>query len=810
MRRSPADPRQPQDQRLFIFLLLAASIAMFWSSMNPQPPVQPADQAAAEQGDDAQAEGNQADSAPAPDRSPGDPATAADAEGDDQAAGDAEGSAPEVEEVPLAEPQNVLLGSASAEGPYRMLMTLTNEGAAIRRIVLSSDEITEIDNHHGSLGVQDFSDVAGGVRLDVVGPGTVAHQAGLRSGDVVVGSGDSKAGKFATAAELLALLEKTKPGDKLTLQVAGDEPRTVEATLGRPPLELVRPERENILLHQDKLPAEYEDVPSLLVQLVSVNDQAAKNAALIAANERLKSGGWTVSNQDAASTTFTMRLADLGLEVAKTFTLAEVPSDKIDDVNYRGYHFDFSIEVRNLRDTPQEVVYELQGPNGLPIEGYWYANKIGRNASGGGAWGAVGLRDVITRFEGSRNLQMSPSGIVDGDYERYGDGSSLAYIGVDAQYFSMMLIPQKQSLEEIWFDYANTKLATPELGKRARVTLNNPTFTLTRTPVVLAAAGDDPGEGTSRTDTFTVFAGPKRPDLLAQYQPADADTYTLQGTLYYGWFDPVARLMLAILHTFYAVVRNYGVSIVLLTVLVRLCMFPISRKQATNMVKMQELKPEIDRIAEKYKDDMPKRTQAQQELFRKHNFHPMGGCLPMFFQLPIFLGLYRALAVDVELREASLLGDWTRFCSNLAAPDMFFDWSAWMPQWVNNGFLPSFMGIFAVGPYFNLLPVVTVCLFLLQQKLFMPEATTEQAILQQKMMKYMMGFMGLMFFKVPSGLCIYFITSSLWGIAERKLVPPPKPAENPAAFSKPDPPKRLSNAGGGGTKKKSNNKKKKR
>jgi YidC/Oxa1 family membrane protein insertase len=91
-----------------------------------------------------------------------------------------------------------------------------------------------------------------------------------------------------------------------------------------------------------------------------------------------------------------------------------------------------------------------------------------------------------------------------------------------------------------------------------------------------------------------------------------------------------------------------------------------------------------------------------------------------------------------------------------------------------------------LGPYFNVLPIITIGLFLWQQKMFMPPATDEQTAMQQKMIKYMMIFMGVMFFKVASGLCIYFIASSLWGIAERKLLPKtiakkgPAPAEQPA------------------------------
>ena len=172
---------------------------------------------------------------------------------------------------------------------------------------------------------------------------------------------------------------------------------------------------------------------------------------------------------------------------------------------------------------------------------------------------------------------------------------------------------------------------------------------------------------------------------------------------------------------------------------------------------------------------MEARTKAQQELFRKHNYNPLSGCLVLFIQLPIFIALYRSLMVDIELRQAPLLTERIRWCSNLAAPDMLLDWSGFMP-----GFITSGVGILGLGPYFNLLPILTVVLFVVQQKMFMPPPADEQAAMQQKIMKYMMLFIGLLFFKVASGLCVYFIASSLWGLAERKFLPKTTPAA-PAA-----------------------------
>jgi YidC/Oxa1 family membrane protein insertase len=330
-------------------------------------------------------------------------------------------------------------------------------------------------------------------------------------------------------------------------------------------------------------------------------------------------------------------------------------------------------------------------------------------------------------------------------------------MGVDAQYFCAALMPVIDSVEQGWISRATSVVAgsKPDMG-RGEGKYANVTYRLFSQPVKLA-----PGDATS--NSYTIFLGPKRPEMLARYYADSAPGYSINDFVDYGWFDVVARGMIGLLHFFYRFVGNYGIAIIMLTVLVRGCMFPISRGQARSMANLQALRPEMDRIKEKYKGDQQKQAQAMQELYRKHKVNPLGGCLPALIQLPVFIGLYRGLAVDVELRGSPLFSENIRWCSNLAAPDMLYDWSAFMPHLV----------IDYLGPYLNILPLVTIVLFLLQQKMFMPAAANEQQAMQQKVMTYMMIFMGVLFYKVPSGLCLYFIASSLWGIAERKLIPPP-------------------------------------
>jgi len=223
----------------------------------------------------------------------------------------------------------------------------------------------------------------------------------------------------------------------------------------------------------------------------------------------------------------------------------------------------------------------------------------------------------------------------------------------------------------------------------------------------------------------------------------------------------------------------YGVCILLLTVLVRGAMHPVSRKQARTTMKMQALAPELKKLKEKFKDDKQALGMAQMELYRKHGINPMGSCWMMFLQMPVFLGLYYCLQESIHFRLKPFL--WIR---SLTAPDMVIHWGdkiPWISSWSNYG---SFTYL---GPYFNLLPVIAVALMIVQQKYTMPPAADEQAAMQQKMMKYMMVFFGLMFYKVAAGLCLYFIASSLWGFAERKLLPKKKPGEplTPATPARP-------------------------
>jgi len=646
------------------------------------------------------------------------------------------------------------LGSLDPDGDYRMLVVLTDRGAAIERVALSSRRYYNLEDRSGYLGPLAAEDVpGGGCRIRVVGAGTPAERAGLRAGDVLR---ELDGQPIESADQLRQRLHHTRAGQQITLRVDRDGTPLpdISATLRRRPLEVMRPEAENMRARHAVTPPNFHDPPSLRLTLEQLGETKLKKDAAELPGIDLYASRWEVVEKTETTVAFRKVLPAASLEMIKRYTLDKVPPESKTDPAYPGYGLAFDLEIRNAGKTPQTVAYRLDGPTGLPIEGWWYAHKIGRS------WGGVGLRDMAVRFENGEPKLFSCRSISNHKVEPLGQGSSLMFAGVDAQYFAAVLIPQKQRLTDLWFDETRAVRVDPTVVPKENKQLVNVTCRLVSRTVTLPAGGPP------LHHRFTLFAGPKMPRLVAHYgQPTDKQ-YNLKGLLYYGWFGWVAKPMLAVLHAFYFVVRNYGVAIILLTVLVRGCMFPLSLKQTRNMQKMQQLQPEIKRITEKYKGDMEKRTKAQQELFRKNSYNPMGGCLLMFVQLPIFMGLYRSLMVDVELRQAPLLGESIRWCSNLAAPDMFYDWSSLMPDFINSG-----QGLFGLGPYLNVLPLLTCGLFIVQQKMFMPPPADEQAEMQQKIMKYMMIFMGIMFFKVASGLCLYFVASTLWGITERKLLP---------------------------------------
>jgi YidC/Oxa1 family membrane protein insertase len=693
----------------------------------------------------------------------------------------------------LDSPEWIAVGSLDPKSEYPALYMFSTLGAALVRVELNDPKYKDLQDESGYFGHLALTDVddEGGCLVNVVGRGTPADLAKIRKGDTIVGFNGKR---VASVAALNRALRETHPGQtaKLTIVRAGaatggaEKREQVDVKLIRRPLEVIRPEPLDVD-HLQPLDVDTSDDPlSLLLTLggnVKTKTAQGREKGEFKVLERLRYANWKVEllgdPERPSGVQFSLGaeegldervLAEIGLSgklrILKRYRLVPTADDEQAKAKYGGHkahHAVVEIELVNDGDTPiNNVQYVFDGPNGLPAEGWWYSYKVGP-----AMFAAAGARDVIYKTEAmqfyefvtcytiwdkAENSQSADVKFVPADPE---DARTLKYAGVDSQYFSAVLIPG--TLENRGAAFNRLELAPVDMSNRpekAYAKLTNVSFALTSRPIDIAP-------GKSHVEKFVFFAGPKQSELIKAYGLGDY--------IYYGWFGYVSEPLIWVLHFFHWFIPNYGLAIILLTVLVRGCMFPISRKAVRNAQMMSALAPEMKGIAEKYKDDMEKRGKAQRELFAKYNYNPFGGCLLMFLQLPIFLGLYRALCVDLELRGAPLIPG-ISWCSNLAAPDMLFRWEGWW-DWLTApvGYL---------GPYFNLLPLFTVALFTVQQKMFTPPPTDETQKLQQNMMMFMTLFIGVMFFKVPAGLCVYFIASSLWGVAERKVFPKPKlPAE---------------------------------
>lgn len=439
------------------------------------------------------------------------------------------------------------------------------------------------------------------------------------------------------------------------------------------------------------------------------------------------------------SVTFRGVFPDLGVEVLKTFTLT--PSDKHEDdlkearqTDAAGYQLELDVTIRNLTAKPQDVLYHLQGPVGVPIEGQENSRTFKPRQI------AVGFLDA----EGSVNDEVlrADTLIEKIDEERPEQWSgALRYVGVDVQYFASLLVPvQNQNEDQTYASVIPMIVERDNDSKFSDVSVVLKTRNFSLLPAGEKFPDGQPGDVVSHQ--IKLYAGPKRRALL--------DEMDAGSLLSYGRFGIAAGGMLWILNWLHRWSIPYGIAIIILTLMVRSCLYPLSRKQAIGAKKMKELQPKLNEIKKKYAKDKEKQAKAQMELFRKHNYNPLAGCLPLLLQFPIFISLYTALGISVDLRLASFL-----WIDNLAAPDHLFTLPFSLPF---------------LGQQFNLLPILTIFLFIAQQRLFMPPAQTPEQEMQFKMMNVMMIVMGFMFYKVPAGLCIYFITSSLWGMAERKIL----------------------------------------
>ncbi len=431
------------------------------------------------------------------------------------------------------------------------------------------------------------------------------------------------------------------------------------------------------------------------------------------------------------------------LHVSKTYQVQPRGPEKNRDNTAAGYEATVTYHLQNATTRPlNDVRLEFDGPTMPPREMERTDDRqiIAGYDKGNNAVDVT--RDYLAEFK---------PGTEQKDLSQY-KGNKLLWGGASSNYFGAIVLAEKQGqLEKLQARCVN---ASAEADDR-EVVLDFQTAALS-----LPA-------GSSLDVPLKVFFGPKERDLLEgdfygefprTYNQLLSSSGGCYGICALPWLVDKLVDLLQLFHFF---LRDWGLSIIALVVLVRAILHPISKHSQVSMLRLQKMGPELERLKKKYANDKEALAKAQMEMHKEMGITPFLGCLPMFLQMPIWIALYTALQNDIVLRQAPFLWGLT-WIHDLARPDRLISWD-------QHPFTVPLIGMKVVS--LNVLPLVVAVVMFLQQ-LFQPQPPTltpEQAS-QQKMMRYMSLAFSLFFYWMPSGLNLYILTSSSIAIVESKRI----------------------------------------
>lgn len=440
----------------------------------------------------------------------------------------------------------------------------------------------------------------------------------------------------------------------------------------------------------------YSDAKEQQADLVTSSAQGLFRLAVVAENRRI----------DLSDINYQVR-GGTSDPAAATILTAEGASGQHVELRWvfpdDSYAAELSVRLDGFDNSKGDLSLELAFPQGLPV-----LERTPQQDRLAFASAAMVGKQVIRHHQGhagvagcggsSRPFESSEPGVVH-------------WIGAESKYFLAAAMPE-QTLD-----------ATAVFR---RMENEGPIKVAVRVPLAL----DGPTER-----HFTIYAGPLEFQRLKSYGVGLENAVQLG----YRIFRPLTQLLLQFFQGVYRFVPNYGLVIVVLSVLLKLLFYPLTRKSMESMSQMQRLKPEIDRLSEKFKDDPQRRNQAMFELYRKHKINPMGGCLPLLLQMPVFIGLYNVFGSAIELRKAPFF----LWITDLSAPDR--------------------VGAI-LGQPIHILPLLMAGTSLLQAKLT-PSAPNQAS------MTYLMPLVTTMiFYGLPSGLVLYWTVTNVIQIGQQILM----------------------------------------
>jgi len=507
-------------------------------------------------------------------------------------------------------------------------------------------------------------------------------------------------------------------------------------------------------------------IPELAVKLKNVDGWSKVDLADVVWRGEPKTGG-------GESATLAVDVKDSAgavlLTVRKTFTLYErqaPPEGKAAEAPQ--YEMGMVLEFVAVEERVEKVTYVVQCPSALARED----PRSDMRAAVFGKWAEGDNSHVeVESVAGAKIEDMAAPGAL------------LAWLGQVDKYFAVILIPMVPSPGGTFVlpdgpPKPADRLAAGVRGSAREVTEHRKK---TKLPVVQLLSKETPlAVGTTVTHAYTVFAGPKDAKHLETYYAAIGLDQLVAWTrccISIPGLQHISRLLLWVIDRFESLVGNYGLAIIMLVLLLRACLLPVSKWSAKSMAEMQKMAPKMQEIKAKYANDQKR---MQEEMAKIGGFKAFGGCLPMFVQMPIWIGLYGALQAAIQLRHSALLPaswipEWSVFLQDLAAPDALIVWET--PWYIPGQDIPllgwvigSIQGMLGGGlTSFNILPLLMGVVMFLQQKLTVTTAAGPQADQQKKMMMFMMLFFAVILYSAPSGLCLYIATSMGLGLVENKF-----------------------------------------
>lgn len=256
-----------------------------------------------------------------------------------------------------------------------------------------------------------------------------------------------------------------------------------------------------------------------------------------------------------------------------------------------------------------------------------------------------------------------------------------------------------------------------------------------------------PWRGRER-ETFRVYAGPISYDLLGQ---EDVGLEALV-ELGWSWIRPISRVALAFMNFLHGLIPNYGVIILILSMLAKLIFWPLSEKSFRSMREMQNLQPVMAELKKRYADDPQEMNRQLMGIYKERGINPLGGCMPMLVQMPMFVALYSVLRSSIDLRNAPFV----LWIDNLAAPDVLFEMPFALP---------------ILGASFNLLPLLMGAAMIWQSKMGSTAPGTGPAAQQQAIMKWAMPIVFIfIFYNMPSGLVLYWLVNTVLSVWQQLMI----------------------------------------